>query len=186
MELIRSFIAVEIEDPAVLKKLIEVRNRFVATGAELKPVEDENIHLTLRFLGEIPEETVKKVAEILEKLNKPGFKIRVAGVGAFPTPHNPRVIWAGVSEGAENIVEIYRAIEKEVRKLGIPAEREEFVPHITLARVKGRRGLASVTRLILELEKHDFGETPVTRICLKKSVLTPRGPIYSDLYVKKL
>lgn len=180
-ELIRTFIAVEIENRDVLRKLIEARDQLVATGADIKPVEDENIHLTLRFIGEVPETLVKSLCSEIKELRYQRFQMHVKGIGVFPNMGRPRVIWAGVSEGAEKLIDLAKIIEVIVRKLGIPPEREEFVPHITIARVKGARNLDKLTKTIHVLVNSDFGVSDVSGIYVKKSVLTPRGPVYSNI-----
>lgn len=185
-ELIRTFVAVEIENRDVLKKLVEIRDQLVATGADIKPVEDENIHLTLRFIGEIPVGLVKVLCNEITGLKYQQFQMHVKGLGVFPSLTRPRVIWAGVSEGSDKLIELYRLVESIVRRLRVPPEREEFVPHITLARVKGLRNIEKLLRLINTLLDADFGYSNVTEIFVKKSVLTPSGPVYSNLCSAKL
>lgn len=180
-ELIRTFIAIEIENKDVLARLISTRDQIVATGADLKPVEDENIHITLRFIGEIPAGMVRFLCNDMLNLKYPEFRIRVKGIGVFPNISRPRVIWAGVSEGFDKLVELHKQIELIVRRHGIPPEREEYIPHITIARVKGGRNIDKLIKILTTLTNADFGYTDVKEIKLKKSVLTPSGPHYSDL-----
>lgn len=186
MSLVRSFIAIEIEDGAALAKLIEARDRLTATGADIKPVEDQNIHLTLRFLGEIPLSLVNWICSELKDVEYNKFSMRVKGLGAFPTIQRPRVIWAGVAEGARQVTELHEAVEAILRKRGLEPEREEFIPHITLARVKGSRGINELVKALLAMADSDFGTSPVSKIVVKKSLLTPRGPIYSDICAHEL
>jgi len=185
-ELIRTFIAVEVENKDVLRKLIEVRDQLAATGTDLKPVEDENIHLTLRFIGEVPAGLVKVLCNEISGLKFQQFQIHVKGLGAFPSPTRPRVIWAGVSEGSDKLVELYRLVETITRKLGVQPEREEFVPHITLIRVKGPRNVDRLLKVMNSLLDTDFGYSNVTEVYVKRSVLTPSGPVYSNLCSVKL
>ncbi len=178
----RTFIAVDIEDPQILDKLMELEKRIVDTGADVKLVERENLHITLRFLGEIPIPLVQQVQKILSKLSFRKFRARLRGLGAFPTPSLPRVIWVGVAEGSEELKRIYEWIESELRKLGFRPEREEFIPHVTLARVRSPRGRSELVRLLQELRDVEVGEIIVDKVRLKKSTLTPRGPIYTTLF----
>jgi 2'-5' RNA ligase len=99
----------------------------------------------------------------------------------FPNISRPRVLWAGVAEGADKLVELAKIVETIVRRLGVPPEREEFVPHITIARVKGSRNMDKLVKLVINLADMDFGYSNVTGIHVKKSVLTPRGPVYTNL-----
>ncbi|MEM4433793.1 MAG: RNA 2',3'-cyclic phosphodiesterase [Thermosphaera sp.] len=184
-DLIRIFIAIEVRNEEVLKKLVEVRDAITSTGADVKPVEDENIHLTLRFIGEVPKEIVDKVCNLLSNVEFPRFEMRVKGLGVFPSINRPRVIWAGVSEGSSELTRLYEIVEKGLRALKIPGEREEFTPHITLARVKSGRGVDRLVKVIEAFRDYDFGITIVDRVVLKKSTLTPRGPIYNDVCFKE-
>lgn len=180
-EILRTFIAIEIENSEVLRKLIQVRNTLLASGADIKPVEDENIHLTLRFIGEIPAGLVGMICSEITGLRYEKFKIHVKGIGAFPSFNRPRVIWAGVEDGSDKVINIHKQVEKIIRRLGIPPEREEFTPHITIARVKSMRGLEALIKTLNQLINVEFGYSDVTRVYVKKSVLTPSGPIYSNI-----
>ena len=188
---IRAFIAIEIENPTVLSNLIKIRDMLTETGADLKPVEDENIHLTIRFLGHISYTTLEVMKRILSELRervKP-FTMHVKGVGAFPSVSRPRVVWAGVERGVEELSAIRRFIDEEIsrnRLIDVHRDQHEFSPHITLARVRSGRNIDRLVRLLEQYADYDFGESPVTQIKLKQSTLTPRGPIYKDLYVVKL
>lgn len=183
--MVRLFIAVEVEDHNTLRKIIEVKNRVSSCSSDLdlKVVEDENLHITLRFIGEVSEGIVNDVVKVLgcvSGLKK--FSIRFRGLGAFPSIGRPRVIWLGVSEGAAQLKEVRDCIERGLRRLGFQAEREEFSPHLTLARVKEFKPSMCLSELFSELSDVDLGTSPITRVKLKKSVLTPRGPIYSDIF----
>ena len=177
----RAFIAIDIEDPLVLGKLVSIRDVFVATGAPMKPVERNNMHITIRFLGEIPVELIDEVYEVMRRAVFEPFRARIVGVGAFPSITRPRVIWAGVDEGASSIEAIYKVIEQGLRGLGFRPEREKFVPHITLARIKGHRNIDRVVKLLQEYQDYVFGEIRVESIRLKQSILTRAGPIYRTL-----
>ncbi|MEM1714089.1 MAG: RNA 2',3'-cyclic phosphodiesterase, partial [Desulfurococcaceae archaeon] len=107
--------------------------------------------------------------------------MHIKGIGVFPNMSRPRVIWAGVSEGADRLIDLAKIIEAIVRKIGIPPDKEEFVPHITIARVKGLRNIDKLIKAIYNFTNIDFGVSEITGIYVKKSVLTPRGPIYSNL-----
>jgi 2'-5' RNA ligase len=182
-EFIRTFIAVEIENRDVLRGLIQARDKLVEIGADVKPVEDENIHLTLRFIGEVPARVASALCSSMSSLKYQRFQMHVKGIGVFPSLSRPRVVWAGVAEGSEKIVELAGIVERIVRGLGIPPEREEFVPHITILRVKSGRNIDKLVKIISSMLDMDFGYSDVTRLHVKKSLLTPRGPIYSDLCV---
>ncbi len=180
-ENLRVFIAVDISNPEVLAKLEKARDLLLESKADLKPVSTENMHITIRFIGEIPVDVVNQICQLLNTVEFKPFKVHVKGIGVFPNITRPRVVWAGISEGIEELSRIYEVIEKMLRKIGIPAQREKFIPHITLVRVKSGRNRNTLIKIIESLANEDFGEFIVDRIVLKKSILTPSGPIYSDI-----
>jgi len=176
----RAFIAIDVNE-AVRDNLVKAQERIGNRSAKIKFVERENLHVTLKFLGEIDETTVdevkKALAEIARKHRK--HRVRVKGVGVFPNPNYVRVIWAGI-ENDEGIKAIAEDVEKEMRKLGFRRDRD-FVAHITLGRVKFVRDKIELARVLKDLANEDFGEFNVEAIELKKSTLTPRGPIYETI-----
>ena len=189
--MVRAFIAVEIENPQVLSNLIKIRDMLVETGADIKPVEDENIHLTIRFLGEISTITIEEIKRIMDTIPTiiKSFEMKVFGVGAFPTITRPRVVWAGVTEGSDKLALIRKIIDEGIvkaRLYDVHKDQHAFSPHITLARVKSGRNISKLADLISRYQDYDFGVSPVTEVKLKQSTLTPRGPIYKDIYIVKL
>jgi len=184
---LRTFIAVDLEDPILLSKIERVKDFLIATGVPMKPVESRNLHITLRFIGEVPVGVVEEIKRrVLSGLKFEKFRIHLRGLGAFPGSHRPRVVWIGVSEGSEDLVKLHNTIESSLRSLGIPPERgKTYTPHLTIARVRGSRNLHALVRLILEYEDYDFGWMTVESIRLKKSVLTRPGPIYETLWEVK-
>lgn len=178
---IRSFISIDVEDPDLLAKIGRVQEEIAATGAIMKLVERGNIHLTLRFLGEITPHMVKEVIKVLDTIKFTSFVMRIEGLGAFPErSRRPRVIWLGITEGKNEVCQIYEQIEKELRKLGFPHEKGKFTPHITIARVK--RVTPQLLKVINDLRDVYVGDMIVEAVRLKKSTLTRKGPIYETLY----
>jgi len=185
---LRLFIAVEVEDVEVWRRILEFRDAVVSCSIDsgIKPVEDENVHLTLRFIGEVPEAYLPRISECIQLCsNFTEFTMGIRGVGAFPSLTRPRVIWVGVKEGAEVLRSIHNTLERCVRSYAVE-DREEFVPHITVARVKGRYRADCLLDYLRSYEAKDFGTTRVTQVKLKRSQLTPKGPVYTDLVVARL
>ncbi len=183
MKMFRAFIAVEVPFTEELKNLWgEVK----ASGARVKMVEPENVHITLKFLGNIPENLVPEILKAITKSCSgiSPFKVSLTGCGAFPTPNRPRVVWVGVSEGEEELKRIAYSLEKELSKLGFEKEKREFVPHLTIARVKGSIG--KLPEVIRRNANKKFGEFEVKEVRLMKSTLTPTGPIYEVIGSVKL
>lgn len=186
--MIRLFVAVEIEDINTWRKILEFRDSVASCSIDggIKPVEDENVHLTLRFVGEVPESYIQRITEclnVVESFNK--FSITIQGVGAFPNVARPRVVWVGITSGADVLRRIRNSFEGKLRSI-VGEDREEFTPHITVARIKGRYGAECLSESLRRYETTTFGISPVTQIKLKRSQLTPRGPIYTDIAVFRL
>ncbi len=146
----------------------------------VKFVERENIHITLKFLGDIDEAMVDKIAEIVEECKTQPFTIRLKNIGFFPNEHYVRVIWIGVENG-DSIIKMAKCIDSRLSKLGFKKEKS-YVPHLTIARVKGRIDISKLE----SFRTHLFGEAEITEIKIKKSTLTPKGPIYEDIRVIQL
>lgn len=184
----RLFIAVEIENKEALDKIIRVKDAVLSCGnrKSLKPVKNENIHITLRFLGEISDESVPELIECIRRAEAvKKFTIGIKGVGAFPTASRPRVIWVGVSEGAEELRKLKEIMDPCLNHLAKP-ERNPYTPHITIARVKGRINSECFKGIIESFGNEFFGYSPIRSVKLKRSILRPEGPIYSDVYVAEL
>ncbi len=186
--MVRLFVAVEIENQAVLNRIIKAKNELLACskGRGIKPVEDENIHLTIRFIGEVPESLLPNIYACVKEASKvKSFEMTVKGMGAFPSPARPRVVWVGVEKGAHELRRIRDLMEPCLRRHSKP-DRNKFVPHITIARIKGGYDPACLRSIIEGYAEELFGESRVTAVKLKKSTLRPEGPIYTDLLTVKL
>jgi 2'-5' RNA ligase len=181
LESVRSFLAFDIDSDAVRKRLTDVQTSLVKTGADLKPVEPENIHITMRFLGNVSENTVEKIFGSMQKLNFTPFDVKIHGVGAFPDVRYPRVVWAGITEGANDLRQIFSQLEPHLQALGFPPDPKGFSPHLTIARVRSGRNKAELAKFVTDSKDFQFGIVRAKCFRLKKSELTPRGPIYSTL-----
>jgi 2'-5' RNA ligase len=181
LDMIRSFIAFDIEDENVIKNLGKIQSILVESGADLKLVELENIHVTIRFLGEMPEAIIDKIYNEMSKVAFTPFDVEIKGLGAFPSTRHINVIWAGIRRGMNDLRNIYFQLEPNLQRLGMRADDKGFSPHITIARVRSGRKRDELARVIKEYENYEFGVIKVRCLRLKRSVLTPRGPIYSTL-----
>jgi RNA 2',3'-cyclic 3'-phosphodiesterase len=183
--MVRCFIAVECNEAKIITGIRNVQGLLETTGGKLKHVEPENIHLTLKFLGEIEHNKADQVKKIIEEISFKPFWVKVEGVGVFPNLSRPRTVWAGVSKGKEELTEIFEEVDEEMFELGFDKERRRFHPHFTISRVRSGRNRESLVEELMRLQDHPFGEINVDHIELKKSVLTPSGPIYSTLAKSK-
>lgn len=177
----RSFIAIE-SNEKVRDSLKMIQGQLEKTGADLKTVKPENIHLTLKFLGDVSESKLDEVKKLLEDISKPDpFEMEINGLGIFPRPSFIRVIWAGVSNGSEEAKLLRRELDKRLRSLGFSEEDKDFTPHLTIARVKSGKAKEKLASIVKQESDTSFGKINVDKIKLKKSELTPEGPIYTDL-----
>jgi len=184
-ERIRSFIAVDLDDSSIKEKIVTAQSDLEQSGADLKLVEPEIMHLTLRFLGEIPEPTVQKVKTILDEVHFQSFEADFSGLGAFPNLNRINVIWIGIVRGHEELRSIFEQMEPKLRQIGLAPDNKGFSPHLTIARVKSGRNKAALGDTVSKMKDLRFGSMPVTCVRLKKSTLTPKGPIYSTIHEVK-
>ncbi len=175
----RAFISVDvgprIDWHALRKELADV-------DRGVRPVRVEQLHLTLRFLGDTDEGRVDDLVSLMTRSvdGVEPFSISFDGVGAFPNAGRPRVVWIGLS-GAEPLVGIARRLEEGVVDLGWRPEKRGFRPHATVARIKHVRRLGRLSSLLDRWRDASFGSMRVSSIELKMSELTPQGAIYSTI-----
>ena len=183
MKTIRAFAAVEVKAGREIVSLIK---ELKSLDAKVKTVEPHNIHLTIKFFGEIEEKEVNVISEGMKAFeDMASFEISLSKVGAFPSIRHPKVIWVGI-ERNENLEELWRIMENASAKAGIAPDKREFSPHLTIGRVKHAKNPGELRDFLRAHENDDFGRQQVKEIKLKKSLLTPAGPIYSDLFTVKL
>ena len=180
-ETIRSFIAFDIENEMVIRRLSEVQNMLVNTGANLKLVKPQNIHVTMRFLGNITLHMVDSIHEEMKQVFITPFDIELSGLGVFPSPRYARIVWAGIRKGSDELVSVFDQLEPRLRSLGFKRDSKGFSPHLTIARVRTGRHKAELVKCVEELVDYEFGIIQAARLKLKRSVLTPRGPIYTTM-----
>ncbi len=156
----------------------EVREIVRKFDYPVKWVEEENLHLTLKFLGEVKEERVEEISRVLREIRRSEkrFELSLEDIGAFPSERSPRVIWIGVGKGREEIIRLQERIEEGLTPLGFKKEERGFHPHLTIARVKKRADFKEL--FDLSYKSRVFLVDSVT---LFKSTLTPKGPIYEPL-----
>ncbi|MFX1565046.1 MAG: RNA 2',3'-cyclic phosphodiesterase [Promethearchaeota archaeon] len=185
MAAIRCFIAIEVEDPDVLRQINRIQQELQSSGAKLKLVEPQNLHFTLHFLGNIDESRIDGLSEILQNIEGNVFEVELLGLGCF-RPQRPRVIWIGCTGGSEQIIQHQKTIGRELRANRFPSEKRKYSPHLTVVRVRSSLKRDQLMEIVRQNENKDFGKFRVKSIKLKKSTLTPKGPIYEDLSVKSL
>ena len=179
--LLRCFIAIEIPE-TIKKSIADVIDTLKKSGSDVKWVSNDNIHITLQFLGETEESLIPDIKGALCKILAPysPFYIKIADVGCFPSGRRPRVIWVGLKE-SQLLIHLYNDIASAMVKFGYQKEERGFTPHVTIGRVKSNRNLGELLRRLEEFKVTDFPDFVVKNVTLMKSELKPSGAKYYSL-----
>lgn len=179
----RTFIAVDLSED-IRARAGALQTSLATTGAEVKWVEPASMHITLLFLGEVDDRELHTVCRVVREVaaREPPFILRVSGVGAFPNMRHPKVLWAGITDGADTLCRLYDDLELKLLDLGCYRKEERgYSPHLTLGRVKTERdGFALAPELPKRLA-WDGGRTMVEEVVVFSSVLERAGPVYTVL-----
>jgi len=180
----RTFIAIELSEE-IKDSLAQVQSNLKYAGADVKWVEKNNIHLTLKFLGEIDEkkcEMVKLALDETAKSAKP-FEISLKDIGAFPKIDYPRVIWVGLDKGAKESIELAVKTDETLSKIGFDKETRPFAAHLTIGRVRSAKNKEALKEKIDSYDpKHLQPHQLINSITLFQSTLTPKGSVYTKLH----
>ncbi|MCX8092683.1 MAG: RNA 2',3'-cyclic phosphodiesterase [Candidatus Goldbacteria bacterium] len=168
----RSFIGIPLNDIArdeIFKLYPDIK--------DLRFIRKENLHITVKFLGEIQEKRIEKIKDIIEEscsdISK--FKISCKRLSAFPSLTSARIIWVNVMDGADTIEKIYKKLENKLANIGFEKEKRKYIPHITIARAKSS---IDITEYLHNFEINSMA----SEIVLYKSDLKPNGPIYTEIF----
>lgn len=178
----RTFVAIELDAPLV-RALAEARAHLEAAGAPVRWVAPEKVHVTVKFLGEIPADAAGRAAEILAehaRATEP-FDLDVEGVGPFPNPRRPRVVAAKLREIPAPLQRVAAALDGAYAELGVAADGRPFHAHLTLGRIRRPGGLGRLYQAMGDLAGRTFGRLHVDHLTLIESVLGPGGPTYTAL-----
>ncbi|MCX8118052.1 MAG: RNA 2',3'-cyclic phosphodiesterase [Desulfobacterota bacterium] len=180
--MIRSFLAIELPE-ALRERIEEVQKELRSTPADVRWVRPEQIHLTLKFFGNIEASRIESILQAIEEPLKttPPASIEVQGMGAFPNLNHPRVVWVGIKEEGKILISLQKRLEERLRKVGFKPEDRDFHPHLTLGRVRSNRGREELIRGMERHRDEIFGAFRMEKAVLFKSDLTPQGPIYTAL-----
>ncbi len=183
----RTFIALELDD-ALTARLELVLTRLARLAPQSRWVRPDSLHLTLAFLGEVPDALVPRVGDALARIAErhPPHPLRVRGSGTFGPLDCPKVLWVGVSGALEALGTLQRALVRELALLGLAPDHEVFTPHITLARAKSPRGDSALGRSADALSGMDFGEFPVREVALFASHTDREGMRYRPVVTHAL
>jgi RNA 2',3'-cyclic 3'-phosphodiesterase len=191
MTVVRTFVAVLIGDE-LRTRVSGVQEPLKKLAPDVKWVAPDNLHVTIKFLGNVREDDLPGVYRAVEEASGAvsQFDLSLSGLGAFPNARRARVVWVGIEEGREQLVKLASAVDSKLARLGFPKEEREFKSHITIGRVKepsrkdSWRDGPSLERLasgINEIDASDLGSQRVSSVAVMRSELRPGGPVYSPL-----
>ena len=180
---IRTFVAVKMNS-AVRDCAAELIDQLREAPVDVKWVEPENMHLTLKFLGEVDSREVHEVCRAVEQAadGVAPFELEVRGAGAFPNVRRPRTLWLGAGQGGQELAVLAERVESELHRLGYRREARRFHAHLTVGRVRrGGPGIAQLGQLLQEYADFEIGRTPVSEVVVFSSTLDRTGPTYEPL-----
>ena len=183
----RAFVAVEITESGITGAIENLQSELLrAEPGGARPVGAGLLHITLQFLGEVPEGAESRVVGALGSIKFDAFDVRIGGVGAFPNAKSPRVVWVGASPsppiaapGCPKLQDLAQKVSGVLGPLGYKPDKP-FRPHCTIFRIKRR---VDIAKELGEMAGRSFGVQRVGSFKLKRSLLTPQGPVYGDLAV---
>ena len=185
--MMRIFIAIEIPQN-IRVKITEITDYLQSktSPTAVKWVDYENLHLTIKFIGETKQEKIEEITKVLSQslAHQAPFSLEIGGLGMYPNNTNPRVIWLGVT-GGEPLIAMHNILDQNLARLGIQREGRPFSPHLTIARLRRNTDAASsktIGRTLSQFRVDSLGLFNIDRVQLFQSVLTPSGPIYKTLF----
>jgi RNA 2',3'-cyclic 3'-phosphodiesterase len=177
----RTFIGIDIGD-AIRASTTALIKDLAKTGAAVKWVAPQGMHVTLLFLGEVDDRELHAVCKAVKEVaaSEPPFPLRVSGVGAFPTPRRPKILWAGITDGVEPLQRLHAALEERMLDLGCYRKEERgYTPHLTLGRVKGDADAHALAPEITKRLAWEGGRFAVDEVLVFSSELDRHGPVYT-------
>jgi RNA 2',3'-cyclic 3'-phosphodiesterase len=180
--MIRSFLAIDFSE-----KEKEILSGYVKAlrpvAPKVKWASPQQMHLTLKFFGDLSEETIKKISAALPAVTSDidPFSLTLKGIGAFPNRYRPRVLWVGLGGETESLKGLQRKTEEALLPLGIPKEDRPFQPHLTLGRIKTQELNEPLSQRLAQWPEMETESFPIESLILYRSDLKPTGPIYTKL-----
>ena len=182
MSQIRSFIAIEL--PSQIKlKIEDIQSKLRSSGSDVRWTRPEGIHLTLKFLGNIEQEKIPEISNVIERCStgNTSFMLDVCSLGAFPNERNPKVVWVGTKDDSGNLHKLQRTLEKGLSNIGFKEEKRAFSPHLTLGRVKSPKKKRELAQQLEDCRQCECGTFEAKEVCLLKSELKRGGAVYTKL-----
>lgn len=182
---VRAFFAVDLEDEVIKKKIVDIQSQLTLPDTRIAFVVPENLHFTMKFIGDLEENIVPEVQTAAEKIKFNSFEMDLNGLGCLPNFSYINAIYVGVTKGFPELSAVAKKIEALSEQFNFRKEKRPFRAHLTIGRVKRIRDKEPLIDKIKENEKTEFGKIIVNSFKLKKSVRTPDGPVYTNLFEVK-
>lgn len=178
----RCFFSVDIPND-MKKKILNIQDDIRNISIKAKYVEKENLHFTLSFLGEInSDEVTRLITNLTRELeNMKSFKINLKSLGYFGSSQNIRNVWIGISEGKDQFYKLFISITKHTN-----TNDSRFSPHVTLCRIKSSHNMNALLSYVNKMKDREFGIMNVIKVYLKKSILSQKGPEYTNIHTFRL
>jgi len=183
MERVRLFVAVRMPGE-IRRRVAEIERQLMASGADVKWVSEENLHITMKFLGYVEEDRLDAVCRAVESAvaGMSVFDVALSGVEAFPNPRRPSVIWVGVASGGEELAALAERIESALERIGFARDDRPFSPHVTVGRVKSPAlGMEKLREAMDRFKESPAGSFGAEGVTVMRSDLRPTGPIYTHI-----
>jgi len=177
---LRVFLALDLDEP-IKKQLIRLQERLASVGCDVRWVNGEQIHLTMKFLGELPDNTAVDVCRLAQNVAAEfePFEFEVRQAGCFANHNQPRVLWVGVEDPSGSVRRLHERIEKTLAPLGLRRELRAFKPHITLGRARSGRNAQELRAAVKKNENFEAGIQLAEEITIYSSQLSPDGPTHT-------
>ena len=176
----RTFVAVDASSVAIASLQRKIMSEEGWNSRDIKPIEAQNLHFTLIFLGEKSDEDIGRIRSKLAEIRFEPFALTYTGIGAFPKPSAARVVWLGVDQnGIQSLLTLASDVAAKMAELRFQIDWP-FSPHMTLFRVRGRP--IDIRGIVVRFQNRTFGPDVVDKMYLKQSTLSPCGPTYSNIY----
>ena len=180
--MVRAFISVDFTDKLIQERIKDLQDEISSSGAHLRLVNTEILHITLEFLGDITEDQVTVVKEVLEELKFGLIKLNVKNPNVLPNENYIRVVYCELDGDIEPLKEIQKTLREKLRINGFKVDNRPFKPHLTIARVKSAKNRKELIRVIKQLSEVSCGIQEINTVNLKQSILKPEGPQYTKLH----
>ena len=184
---IRAFIAIPL-DSNIQHSIEHIQDHLKQTNNDVKWVKPENIHITLKFLGDVKQEQINSVKGALAIFtqNMRPFEVELSRLGAFPNIDRPRTLWVSLNDSKQRLSRIAVSLEKALDKIGFQGDQKSFSPHITIGRIRSSKNIDALSQSASNYQISENCTQTISKIILFQSTLCSEGPIYKSLYQIKL